>query len=102
MAEMAYAGEYHGGAEAIGGVDDLLVAKRAARLNEGCSAVAGGFFHAIGEREECVGSDDAALERKDSFHRSELDGIDAAHLSGADGERLTSARVDDGVRFDVL
>lgn len=52
--EMPDAGEDHGHSEAVGGSDHVVVADRAARLNDGNRACFGGFFDAIGEWEKSV------------------------------------------------
>ena len=49
--------------EAVGGGDDVVDPYGAAGLNDGGGAGFGGFFDAVGEWEEGVGRDDAALQR---------------------------------------
>src|SRR5580658_1826235 len=100
--EMPDAGEDHGHSETVGSGDYIVVAHGASRLNHGNSAGFGGFFDAVGEREEGVGSDDASGERRLRFHYGDLDGIDTAHLARADAECCAVFCKDDGVGFDVL
>ena len=99
---MADTGKDHGHSEAVSGGDDVVVADGASRLNDGDGAGFGGFLDAIGEREESVGGDDAAGERRLRFHDGDFYGIDAAHLAGADAERGAIFGENDGVGFDVL
>src|SRR5438046_7849859 len=61
MPEMAHAGEHHGYAVVVGGLDDFFVADRAAGLDHRSGAGLDAGQHAVGEREERVGSDDRAL-----------------------------------------
>src|SRR5690606_12145731 len=61
VAEVAHAGEYHGNARFIRGVDHFLVAHRAAGLDHRADADGGGIVDAIAEREEGVGGHDRAL-----------------------------------------
>src|SRR5229473_3780998 len=99
---MADAGEDHGDTETVRGGDDVRVADGTAGLNHGSGTGFRGFLDAIREWKEGVGSDNAALQRGLRFHYCDFDGIDAAHLAGADAERGAGAREDDGVGFDVL
>src|SRR5579863_5580605 len=102
MAEMAYGGEDHGEAEAVGGGGDFVVAHGAAGLDDGGDSVLGGFLDAVGEREEGVGGEYGSLQRQDGLHRADFDGIDAAHLPGAGADGLAGAGEYDGVGFNVL
>ena len=49
MAEMADAGEDHGEAEAVGGVDYVLILDRSARLDDGGGAGLGDGLKAVGK-----------------------------------------------------
>jgi len=102
VAEVADAGEDHGEVEAIGGGDDVLVADRASGLDDGGGSGLGYGFESIGKGKEGVGGGDAALEWQHTFHGAEARGVDAAHLACAHADGLAVARVDDGVRLDVL
>ena len=64
MPEVADAGEDHGEAGFVGGRDDLVVAHRAAGLDDGGGAGFGGGQQAVGEGEEGVGGDDRALGQR--------------------------------------
>src|ERR1700737_3367739 len=97
--EMTHAGEDHGEAEAIGGGYDIVVADGAAGLNERGGAGLGGFFYAIGEREESVGGHDAALQGRLRFRYREFDGVDATHLAGTYAEGGAVACEDDRFGF---
>src|SRR5713226_10545147 len=99
---MAHAGEDHSEAEAVGSSDDIVVANGAARLNERGSTGFRGFFDAVREREEGVGGDDAALQRRLRFHYGDFYGVDATHLAGADSEGGAVASENDGVGFYVF
>src|ERR1700687_3911893 len=99
---MAHTGEDHGEAETVGGGDDVAVAHGATWLNDRGSASFGGFFDAVGKWEEGVGRDDAAEQRRLRFHYCEFDGVDAAHLAGADAEGGAIASEDEGRGFYVF
>ena len=47
---MAHAGEHHGNTVLVGGIDDFLVAHRAARLDHGGDADLGRLVEAVAER----------------------------------------------------
>jgi hypothetical protein len=100
--EVPHAGEDHGGAGAVDGVDDLLVADAAARLHEGGDAVAQGLFDAVGEGEERVGGERGALRALARLGAGDAHALDARHLPGADAEGGAGAGEDDGVRLDVF
>ncbi len=102
MQEVAHVGEDHGQAEIVGGGDDFGVFDGAAGLNDSGGAGFCGVLDAVGEREEGVGGDDAALQRFLRFHDRDFDGVDAGHLAGADAEGGGILGEDDGVGFDVL
>src|ERR1035437_2848941 len=102
MPEVPHSGEDHGHAQLIGGGDDFFVAHGASGLDNGGGASGGYGFEAVGEGEEGVGGGDAALERQHGLHGAEAGGVHAAHLARADAEGLAVARIDDGVRLDVL
>src|SRR5260370_32891103 len=96
---MAHAGEAHSEAEAMGSSDAIVVAYGAAGLNDRGGASLGGFFDAVREREEGVGGDDAASQRRLRFHYGDFYGVDATHLAGADSEGGAVASEDRGVGF---
>src|SRR5580704_3921736 len=100
--KMPNACEYHGHSQAVGGGNHITIPNRTSRLNDGDRAGSGGFFDSIGEREEGIRSDYASGERRLRFHYSDLYGIDAAHLPGADAHCRAVLCEDDGVGFDVL
>jgi hypothetical protein len=54
MQEMPDAGENHGHSEAVGGGNHLVIADRAAGLNDRNGTGFSGFFDAVGEREKGV------------------------------------------------
>src|SRR5580692_4653753 len=84
--EMPHAGEYHGHSEPVGGGDYVVVADGSAGLDDGDGSGFGGFFDAVGEREKSVGGDNASGERRLRFHHGDFDGVDAAHLAGANAD----------------
>src|SRR5579859_6356291 len=84
VAEVADSGEDHGEAETVGGGDHVVVLDGTSGLNDGCGSGGCHGLKTVGEREECVGSGDGALERKDSLLRTEACGVHPAHLAGAD------------------
>ena len=73
---MAHAGEHHGDAVLVGGGDDLVVAHRAARLDDGGGAGLDGREQAVGEGEEGVRGDDRALGQR-LGQAGGLGGVDA-------------------------
>src|SRR5438105_14176063 len=112
MPEMAHAGEHHGYAVVVGGLDYFFVADRAAGLDHRSDAGLDAGQHAVGEREERVGSDDRALGQGFGELRvsrgvlrlasGDARGINPAHLAGADADSGEILGIDDGVRLDVL
>ena len=55
-----------------------------------------------GKRKERVRREYRARERQDGFHCADFHAVHAAHLSGADADRLPLARIDDRIRLHVL
>ena len=110
--EVPVPGEHHREARRIGGLDHLVVAHRAAGLDDGGGAGLGGGEETVGKREESVGRDHRILgERRrqtgglGGFCRlpgGDARGIDAAHLAGADADRRSVLGIDDRIRFDVF
>src|SRR5437868_1483303 len=102
VAEVPDAGEDHGHAEAIGGGDDVGILYGATGLDGGGNAMGSGGFEAVRKREERVGGKDAAFQREHALLCADFHREDTAHLTGAGGEQLAFAGVDDGVGLDVL
>ena len=97
MAKMAYAGDNHRHAEAVGGLDDFRIVHRSSGLDDGGGSDAGDFLDAIGEGKEGVRGCDRAFQWQDGFHGSDFAGVHAAHLSSADADGLPIAGVENGV-----
>ncbi len=100
MTEMADAGEDHGNAAVVGGLDDFLIADGAAGLDGAGGAGLGGGDEAIGEWEKGVTGYDAAGEGKAGvlgLPDGDAGGVDARHLAGADAEGAVLRGIDDGV-----
>lgn len=91
---MTYSGEEHGESEAVGGFDDFRVALRTSGLNNGRGSGFGDFFDTVGERKEGIGCGYGSVQRQLRLHGPEPGGIDARHLSGADPDSLSVARID--------
>ena len=112
VAEVAHAGEQHGQAGLVGRGDHLVVADRAAGLDDRGRAGLGGGEQAVGEGEEGVRgdrrSDRARLGPAVGFGRfARLDrgdpgAVAAVHLARADAGGDAIPGIDDGVRLDVL
>src|SRR5579864_7643589 len=93
MAKMAHACEYHGDSGVVGGGDDLIVAHRAARLDDRGGARRDSRLKPVGIGKESVRSDHRAGRRAFGETRGLADfrrlprgdarAVDAAHLSGA-------------------
>src|SRR5438093_13055885 len=89
----------------IGGADDLLVARAAARLDDGGRARGDRLLEPVGEGEEGVAREDGAAERDAEAlgarpriaHR-----LDARGLPAPEGERAVRSGERDRVRLDVL
>ena len=64
MPEMPDAGEHHGDAVLVGRLDDVLVAHRAARLNDRGGAGLDAGEHPVGEWEERVRRHDRAFGQR--------------------------------------
>src|SRR5207245_9001622 len=87
--EVTHAGEPHGGAARIGGLDDLLVARAAARLDDRRGTRLERLLESVREREEGVAPDDRAAERDAEplgAGAGGADGLDARGLAAAEGE----------------
>src|SRR4051812_7697041 len=67
MAKVSSAGEDHGHAAFVGGGDDVGIADGAARLDGRCRAGFGGGNETIGEGEEGVAANYAAVEGEGGF-----------------------------------
>ena len=112
MPEVPYPGKHHGEAGAVGGLDDLAVAHRSARLNDCRRARFGGGKQAVGERKKRIRGDDRSLGEAfgkaggsrglGGFHRRDPRGIDAAHLSRANPHRRAALGVDDRIRLHMF
>ena len=103
---MAYAGEDHGDAKAVGGGDDFGVADRASGLDDGGGAGLGDGFEAVGERKEGVGGGDVPARGRTAFmapkRAASTRDIWPAPMPTVWPWPSAEAGVDDGVRFDVL
>ena len=86
---MPLAGEDHGDVELVGARDVLVVAHRAAGLDDDGHARLGRRFDAVGEGIEGVAGTGAALGATGRLLRRDLTGFDAVLLAGADADRLT-------------
>src|SRR5690606_21768432 len=64
MPKMPHPGKYHGDAVFVGGGDHLVVAHRAAGLDDAADAHLGGVVDAVPEGEEGVGGHHRALHRE--------------------------------------
>ena len=100
--KVSHPGENHGGIQPISGGDYIRIANRPAWLDDSGSPRPDNDFQPVRKRKEGVGSGNAAIQRQNGFHRAKFRCVHSAHLAGADSQRLSVARVDDGVRFDVL
>ncbi len=102
MPKVADAGEDHGEAVLVAGVDRVLIAHGAAGLDDCPDAGAGGFVDIVPKREEGVGGQDGSGNAVACFSNREVDGIDAAHLPGADAHEHPVLGEHDGVTFDMF
>src|ERR1039458_1769306 len=82
MPKMPHPGEDHSQSQPVRGVDRLLVAYRASRLNNGGSPSFGDFLDAVRKGKKSIGGGHRTLQRQLRPHRAQLAGIDAAHLPG--------------------
>src|SRR5690554_4103376 len=102
---MAHAGEDHGNAMLVGGVDHFLVAHGTARLDHCGDTGSGGGIDAVAEREESIGGHHRTLHFQifiGGFDTGNLRAVNAAHLAGTDTDGAARPGVDDGVGFHVL
>lgn len=54
MTEVTDTGKYHSQPQPVRSIDDSLIPNRTSRLDHGCGASTGNFFHTIGKRKEGV------------------------------------------------
>ncbi len=108
VTEVPVTGEDHRDARSVRGGDHFGIFHAAAGLRDSGDAGLGGGFDAVGEWEEGVGGEHAALRSLTCFLTCNLHRNHARHLAGADadgdvtGRRARRSGEDDGVRFDVL
>ena len=111
--EVAHAGEDHGQAGFVGGRDHLVVAHRAAGLDDRGGAGFGRGQQPVGEGEEGVRGDDRALGQRLSASPRPSAASAAFRAAmraestrliwpGADADGGAVLGIDDGVRLDVL
>src|SRR5947208_16326149 len=91
VTEVTDAGKDHGQIKAVCGVNHLLVANRASRLDHSGGAGPGDFLHAIRKWEESVRSRHCAFHGKHGLHGPDLAGIHTRHLSRAYAHALSIA-----------
>ena len=58
---MTHAGEYHGNAVFVGGIDDFLISNGSAWLNNALNAGLGSSINTVAEREEGIRGQSGAL-----------------------------------------
>ena len=105
MAEVAHAGEHHGHAALVGGVDHFLVAHRAAGLDHAGRARVHHHVEAVAEGEKGVARHRRALQGEAGVLRldaGDAGRIEAAHLACAHAHGHAALAEDDGVALDVL
>src|SRR5215467_3616346 len=93
VAEVPDPGEDHGKAKTVRGFDYFWIADRTTGLDDRSRTDTRDFFDSIWEREEGIGGDHCTFQRKNSFHSTDFSGIDTAHLSRTDADRLSVAGV---------
>src|ERR1700737_899124 len=93
--------EDHRQAAIVRGSNDFRVAHRAARLDHSAHAGASQDVETVPKWKEGVGSGEGAGRWRGRFHNGHPGRVDAAHLAGADPDRLRGARQHDGVRLQV-
>src|SRR5579864_716347 len=100
MPEMPDSREDHGQSQLVCRSDHVLVLDRPARLDHGGGPGIGYRLKSVRKRKERIGGGNAALKWKHGLHGSKTGGVNTAHLSGANTERLAVAGVNNRVRFD--
>src|SRR5690554_5057787 len=102
---MAHAGEDHGDAVLVGGVDDFLVTHGTAGLNHGGNTGFGGGINTIAEREERIRGHHRTLHFQvfvGGLDAGDLGAVNTAHLARANADGAAGFGIDDSVGFDVL
>ena len=80
MLEVADAGHHHGNSVFVAVFNSVVVANRAAGLNDGGNTCLVRNFYAVGKGEECVGSHNGAVEveaERTGFGDGLAQGVDA-------------------------
>src|SRR5690554_4292400 len=102
---MAHAGEDHGNAMLVGGIDHFLVAHGTARLDHCGDTGSGGGIDAVAEREESIGGHHRTLHFQvfiGGLDTGNFRAVNTAHLACAHTDGAARPGVDDGVGFHVL
>ena len=102
MPEVSYSRADHCDPVLIGSRDDLVIADGTTWLNHGAYTNLYSLIDSIAKGEEGIAGHHTAFKGQLCFLGSELHGVDPAHLTGSDADRLCLTRVDDSVRLDVL
>ena len=105
MFEVTFACYCHAHSVLLTVVDGILVVDGAARMCHGYDACLVGNLHAVGEREESVGSHHCAVEVEAEvagFLDGLFKGVHTRSLARATCQQLTAFGKDDGVGFGVF
>ena len=99
---MPHVRQYHGHSVFIGGLYDLFVFDRTARLDDRSDADFGQDIDPVPEREKAVGCRDGTFERFAGVEGAYLCRLDSACLTDADAERAVPECIDYGVGPHML
>src|SRR5207244_9280392 len=105
VTEMSHAREDHGRPARVRRPDHVLVARAAARLDDGGGAGGERLLETVGERKEGVAAEHGPAERDAEAlgpRARDTDRLDARGLAAAEREGPVGGGENDRVRFDVL
>ena len=98
---MPLTGEDHGDPMLVAGGDDLIVLARTTRLDDGDDAGLRCSMDRVGEREECIGGEDAPLGSFARFDDRDFDAVDATHLASTNADQSRIAGEHDRIALHM-
>src|SRR5579884_1433025 len=102
MSKVPYTRKNHCHTMLVGGLNDLRVANRSARLDNAFDSSFCSLVNTVAEGKERIGTEHRPLGCRVRFLNTQLDRIHPAHLTGADAYGSAAFGQNDGIRFHML